>query len=151
MRLTPRVCRSAGVLAGLSLVVLPLAGCSGTIVDSEAPSANLGCIDDSRECIGQRQSALQAMLADKSRKWVREPATMGSYATGVRLWAFRSEKARLTCDELGVGRREADNAPGALRGPSSQGIPAGVRARGVIFAEEVAKELTREAQRRCRA
>jgi hypothetical protein len=142
--------RRATRLAALCALAVPLAACSGTVIETDTGAASYGCIDDSKECIRQRQAMLQAMLADKSRKWVREPATMGSYATGVRLWAFRSEKARLSCDELGVGRREAENAPGALRGPSGQGLPAPVKARSVIFAEEVSKELSREAQRRCR-
>jgi hypothetical protein len=138
----------AAVIAG----ALVLAACGGTVMESEsAGAASHGCIDDSKACIDQRQAHLKALLSDKSRKWVREPATTGSYATGVRLYAFKTEKARLSCEELSIGRREADNAPGALRGPSGKGLPTPVIARGVIFAGEVAKELNGEAKRRCKA
>ncbi len=146
----PAVRRTAA-LFGLVAVAAMVTACSGTVIESETPVANHGCIDDSKQCIDQRQAALKGLLADKSRKWVREPATTGSYATGVRLFAFKTEKQRLNCDELAAGRREADAAPGALRGPSGQGLPPAVISRGVMFAGEVSKELTREAQRRCRA
>jgi hypothetical protein len=132
--------------------LLPLfAACSGTVIENEKQAVNHGCIDDSKQCIDQRQAALKTLLADKSRKWVKEPATTGSYATGVRLFAFKTEKPRLNCDELAAGRREADNAPGALRGPSGQGLSPAIISRGVMFAGEVSKELAREAQKRCRA
>lgn len=145
----PTVRRTVAVF-GLIAVVAMVCGCSGTVIESEAPAGNHGCIDDSKHCIDQRQAALRTLLADKSRKWVREPASAGSYATGVRLFAFKTEKQRLSCDELAAGRREADAGPGTLRGPSGQGLPPAVISRGVMFAGEVSKELTREAQRRCK-
>lgn len=141
-----RIAAALGVVVSSAL----LSACSGTVVESEAPAVNHGCIDDSKHCIEQRQTVLRGLLADKSRKWVRDPASTGSYATGVRLFAFKTEKPRLSCDELAVGRREADNAPGALRGPSGKGLPPAVISRGVMFAGEVSKELTKEAQRRCK-
>jgi hypothetical protein len=138
--------------AGLIVVVGgTLAACSASVVEAERPVAqNYGCIDDSKHCIEQRQATLRSLQADRTRAWVRQPASVGSYATGVRLFAFKTEKQRLSCDELSVGRREADLAPGVLRGPGAQGIQPGIVARGLMFAGEVSKELTREAQRRCR-
>lgn len=151
MSIAQRAVRQSAAVLGLMAVTALAGGCSGTVIESEAPSANYGCIDDSKQCIDQRQAALKLLLADKSRKWVREPASTGSYATGVRLFAFKTEKQRLSCDELSAGRREADAAPGALRGPSGKGLPPAIVSRGVMFAGEVSKELAREAQRRCRA
>jgi hypothetical protein len=153
-RTTPMRCQrwtGAILYSALAGILALLAGCSGTIIEGETQAVNHGCIDDSKQCIDQRQAALKGLLADKSRKWVKEPATTGSYATGVRLFAFKMEKPRLTCDELALGRREADNAPGALRGPSGQGLSPATISRGVMFASEVSKELSREAQKRCRA
>lgn len=150
MSIAQPAARRTVALLGLVAAAALIGGCSGTAIESDVPAANYGCIDDSKHCIDQRQSALRTLLADKSRKWVREPATTGSYATGVRLFAFKTEKQRLTCDELAAGRREADGAPGALRGPNGQGLPPAVVSRGVMFAGEVSKELSREAQRRCR-
>jgi hypothetical protein len=48
--------------------------------------AGLGCVDDSLECRNMRQTSLAALLADRSRSWVREPADAAAYASGVRLW-----------------------------------------------------------------
>ena len=110
-----------------------------------------GCVDDSKACIDQRQASLKALQADKSRGWVKQPATVNSYATGVRLFAFKTEKARLNCDELGAGRREADSAPSVLRSPQATGLNPATVSRGLMFAAEVGKELDREQQRRCRA
>ncbi len=148
---TPYTVRRLAAVAGLAAVAALLTGCSGTIVENEAPAADYGCIDDSKQCIDQRQAVLRQLVADKSRKWIKEPATTGSYATGVRMFAFKTEKQRLTCDELAAGRREADAAPGALRGPSAKNLPPAIVSRGVMFAGEVSKELAKEAQRRCRA
>jgi hypothetical protein len=128
-----------------------LTACSGGSIEPDRPVAqSYGCIDDSKQCIDQRQAALRALQSDRTRAWVRQPASVGSYATGVRLFAFKTEKQRLSCDELAVGRREADLAPGVLRGPQAQGIQTGIVARGLMFAGDVSKELGKEAQRRCR-
>lgn len=143
--------RAIGIMTATAAGLL-LSACSGAVIETEASApVSFGCIDDSKQCIDQRQSTLKSLLADKSRKWVKEPATTGAYASGVRLWAFNVEKPRLSCEELAIGRREAANAPGALRGPSGQGLPTAVVARSVIFADEVGKKLGQEAQRRCKA
>ena len=85
--------------------------CSGI---RTTPRAGLSCIDDSPECVGQRQATLKSMLADKDRKWVKEPATPQAHASGVRLFAFRSRKKELTCEELAHraprGRQRAQGA-----------------------------------------
>jgi hypothetical protein len=143
--------RFAPLLAAVGLS-LALAGCSASVVDNETQAApSYGCLDDSKQCIDQRQAQLRQLQADRNRTWVRQPASIGSYATGVRLFAFKTEKQRLSCEELNVGRREADQAPNALRSPQAASIQPGIRARSLMLADEVGKELGREAQRRCRA
>jgi hypothetical protein len=148
-----RVFRTSGAGAMLSCgVALVLAGCGGTVVDGAAGSSAVidhGCVDDSKACIEQRQAALRVLQNDKSRGWVKQPASASSYATGVRLFAFKTEKARLSCDELGAGRREADGAPGILRSSQARGLTPAQVSRGLMFATEVSKELERERQRRC--
>jgi hypothetical protein len=148
-----RAMRFGAIQCAAALAVMALlAGCSTQLADVEKPAApNYGCIDDSAGCIAQRQATLRQLQADRTRAWVRQPATAASYATGVRLFAFKTEKSRLSCDELSVGRREADQGPGVLRGPSGQGLPPAIISRSVMFSGEVGKELTKEAQRRCRA
>jgi hypothetical protein len=66
------------------------------------------------------------------------------------LFAFRSAKAELTCDELVHGRREAEAAPRALKGQS--GLSPAQVSRAALFAAEVQRELAAEIKRRrCRA
>jgi len=131
--------------------MIGIAGCAGS---GESPSvdvsAGLYCIDDSKECIGRRSASLKALQADKSRAWVRQRPDALSYASGVRLFAFRTLRADLTCEELGIGRREADGAAGALRGPSGKGLSPAQVSRGVMLGGEVSRDLAKEMSRRCR-
>jgi hypothetical protein len=133
-------------LAGLAMLV---SACSGLLVP-EDNRAGLSCIDDSPECVERRQTTFKALLADKERGWVKEPATPHAHASGVRLFAFRSAKAELSCEELAHGRKEAEGAPKALKG--SQGLSPAQISRASLFAAEVHKELAAEMKkRRCRA
>lgn len=136
------------MLAG---IVTGLTACSGSQPESmPEPRAGLACVDDSRHCIEQRQSTLHAMVGDRERKWVREPASPQAYASGVRLFAFKSRKKDLTCDELSAGKREADAGPGALRGAGGSGLSPAQVSRGVMLAGEVSRELANEMKRRCK-
>jgi hypothetical protein len=139
---------AAVALAG----ALALGACTGISAPSEpiAPSG-LGCVDDSKRCIDERAIALKTLLADPSRKWVREPSSSFAYASGVRMYAFKQKKRDLTCEELSIGRREADAAGPVLRGPSGAGLTPAQISRGVIFAGEVGRELNAEGKRRCGA
>ena len=137
------------VLAATAALV---SGCGGSVTENVGapPLHNHGCVEDSKACIDQRQAALRTLQSDASRGWVRQPATVNAYATGVRMFAFKTEKTRLTCDELGIGRREADNAPGILRSPQATGLSPAVVSRSIMFASEVSHDIVREQQRRCR-
>jgi hypothetical protein len=111
----------------------------------------MACIDDSKACIEQRQAALKSLLADQNRAWVRQPASPAAYASGVRLFALRSKRRELTCDELMLGRRETDGAATVLRGPGGSGLSPAQISRGTLLAAEVGRELATEMQRRCKA
>jgi hypothetical protein len=138
----------AAALMGLGVVA---SACSG-MLDSGDPRAGLSCIDDSQECVDQRQTTLKSFLADKDKAWVKEPATAQAHASGVRLFAFRSKKKELSCEELAHGRREADAVSKALRGPDGKGLSAAQVSRATLFASEVSRELTAEMRaRRCKA
>jgi hypothetical protein len=137
-----------GALTGLGLLA---SACSGPLGLDDA-KAGLTCIDDSQECVAQRQAALKALLADKDREWIKEPATPLTHASGVRLFALRSSKKELTCEELLLGRREADSASKSLRGPEAKQLSPAQVSRATLFAAEVSKELSAEIrQRRCKA
>lgn len=141
----PFLCLAA---AGTTLI---LGACSlGGLGPSEPPSG-LGCVDDSPECIDRRGAALKSMMADRERRWVKEPATPQAYASGVRLFAYKSRRRELSCDELAHGRREADAAPVSLRGPAAAGLSPAQVSRGTMLAAEVSRELAAEMKRRCRA
>lgn len=142
--------RRTGGAALLGLAALLLAGCSSGS-PPEIGAKGLACVDDSPACIAERGAALNQLMADKSRSWVKHPATASAYASGVRLFAFKQKKRELTCEELTIGRREADAGPGVLRGPAGRGLTPGQISRGVMLAQEVGRELGTEAKRRCKA
>lgn len=134
----------AAILGGLGLVA---SACSG--LDERA---GLSCIDDSPDCVDQRQVTLKSMLADEKRAWVREPTSPQAHASGVRLFAFRSRKKELSCEELAIGRREADSVPKALKGPEGKSMSLAQVSRTTMLAAEVSKELAAEMRaRRCKA
>lgn len=135
----------AAALAGIGLVV---SACSGGLVDETRSS--LTCLDDSNECVEQRQAALKSMIADKDRSWLKEPADAKAHASGVRLFAFRSQKGEMTCEELSYARKEAESAPKVMK--ASQGLSPAQISRASLFAVEVNKELATEMRKkRCRA
>jgi hypothetical protein len=132
----------------LSGVCILASACSNLGPDD--PRAGLSCVDDSQECVDRRQVTLKSMLDDQDRKWVKEPTNPQAHASGVRLFAFRSRKKELTCEELALGRREADSVPKTLRG-SKDLSPAQI-SRANLFAAEISKELAAEMRsRRCKA
>ena len=144
-RPVPRLTAAGVVCGGLCLL---LAACSG--FGGGDTRAGLTCVDDSKECIDQRQATLSSMLADQDRKWVKEPTSAQAHASGVRMFAFRSRKKELSCEELAMGRREADSVPKTLKGVKDLS-PAQI-SRTNMLAAEVSKELAAEMRsRRCRA
>jgi hypothetical protein len=141
----------ATVAAVAVALCLAASACTG-FIDSGDTRAGLSCVDDSPECVAQRQATLKSLIADKDHNWVKEPATPAAHASGVRLFAFRSTKRVLSCPQLAIGRREADAASKTLRGPDGKGLSAAQVSRATLFAAEVGKELAAEMRaRRCKA
>ena len=144
----PETRRPRAIAAALGGLALAVTACSG--LDNDR--AGLSCIDDSPDCVGQRQATLKSMLADQDRKWVREPTTAQAHASGVRLFAFRSRKKEMSCEELAIGRREADSVPKALKGPEGKSMSPAQVSRTNMLAAEVSRELAVEMRaRRCKA
>lgn len=125
-----------------------LAACSGNGVTVTTPGAGLKCVDDSPTCVAERQATMKAMLADPSKSWISQRPDAAAYASGVRLFAYKSKKKDLSCAELQAGKREADAGPAVLRTPGN-GLSHSQVSRGVILANEVSRELGRELSRRC--
>jgi hypothetical protein len=137
--------------AAVGLLGMLLSACTGLFGPNES-RAGLACLDDSPECIEQRQLTLKTMLADKNHEWVKEPATPQAHASGVRLFAFRSMKKEMSCEELAHARKEADTAAKMLRGPEGKSLSPAQISRATLFAAEVGKELAGEMKtRRCKA
>ena len=133
--------------AGLFCLALP--ACS--VFGPDDPRAGLSCLDDSKECVDRRRVTLDSYLADNDHTWIKEPATAQAHLSGVRLFAFRSRKKELSCEELARGRREADSVAKSLHGPEGKEISPALIARATLFASEVSKELTAEMRaRRCK-
>lgn len=139
-----------GRVAALCVLALAASGCASTELSGGGPAHGTQCVDDSADCIGKRQSALKSMMADSSKTWIKEPADAKSYASGVRLFAYRGKRKELTCDELAAGKREADAAPGVLRGATASSLTPAQVSRGTMLAAEVSRELATEMTRRCR-
>ena len=142
--------------AACAISVLGMAASVGGCASSNESAAlesrpGLACIDDSKQCIDQRQGVLRTMMADRDRKWVREPASPQAYASGVRLFAYKGRKKEMSCDELAHGKREADAAPTVLKGPGASSLTPAQVSRGTMLAAEVSRELGVEMKRRCRA
>lgn len=138
------------LLIAATTVAASLAGCASADPPPTLPQAGLNCVDDSKHCIGQREKVFDSLMADKSRTWVKQPAHPAAYASGVRLFALSKKRKDLSCEELDHGRREADGAPQALRGPGGNGLTPAQVSRGIMLATEVSRELSREFNRRCK-
>ncbi|MEL7047748.1 MAG: hypothetical protein AAFO75_02110 [Pseudomonadota bacterium] len=138
--------------AGLILsVVAILAACGGGASKTiGSPTAGLSCIDDSAKCIGQRQKTLRYYMSSPDRSWIRQRPDAAAYASGVRLFAYKRQKSKLSCAELKAGLSEANRAPSALRAGAGRLTPAQI-SRGKLLATEVSRDLKREIRRRCRA
>ena len=139
-----------GLAAGWFVLVSGLTGCAGSEPAVHAPGLGLSCVDDSSHCISQREKALDTLMADKSRGWVKQPASPEAYASGVRLFALNKKRKDLTCDELASGKREADAGPAVLRTQSGGRLTPAQVARGVMLAGEVGRDLGNEFAKRCR-
>jgi hypothetical protein len=126
-----------------------LSACASSEPPAPPPALGLRCVDDSAHCISQREKVFDSYMSDKSRNWVKEPVAPHAYASGVRLFALSKKRKDLSCEELAMGKREADGAPSALRGPGGAGLTPAQVSRGVMLAGDVGRELAKEISRRC--
>ena len=139
----------ASKLAASLAAALWLAACAGGGETISSPQVGLSCVDDSSHCIQQRGKVLDNYMSDKSRAWVKQPASPAAYASGVRMFAVSKKRKELSCDELKHAKREADGASGSLRGPGGKGLTPAQISRGVMLAGDVSREIAREISRRC--
>lgn len=144
-----RRCPSARAASLVALLAASLlAACSGT-EPPPPPNAAAGCVDDSKHCIEMRGQALKAMLADSKRAWVTKPETPAAYATGVKLFAYRGTRDKMTCAELAHGREETRSMPQTLKPGSVPGMNDSRLAQVRDMSGQVNKELSKEFDRAC--
>lgn len=141
---------SAYLLALLTLSFGVLGGCASVGSGALVTTAGVRCVDDSSACVEARRHALKAMRADTSRSWVQRKPDPSTYAAGVRLFAFRLEKASLTCEELTIGVQEADAAARVLKSANAKELTPAQISRGMMLSAEIGRELASERARRCR-
>ncbi len=132
--------------AAMTAATLAACGNSGPV---EIGPRGLHCVDDSQGCISERGTALKALVGDKGKGWIRQPAPPAAYASGVRLFAYKQRKRELSCEELAIGRTEADAGPVILRGPYGKNLSIAQISRGVMLSQEISRELGNEIKRRC--
>ena len=130
-------------------IALAVAACAGSEPTVAPPSLGLRCVDDSAHCIAQREKVFDSYMADKSRSWIKQPAAPEAHASGVRLFAMSKRRKEMSCEELQHSKREADSAPGALRGPGGKNLTPAQVSRGVLLAGDVVRELAKEISKRC--
>jgi hypothetical protein len=147
---TARTARGKAVCGLIAVAaVLALSACAGSEPAPLPPALGLRCVDDSAHCISQREKVFDSYMSDKSRAWVKQPAAPEAYASGVRMFALSKRRKELSCDELAIGKREADGAPSALRGPGGSRLTPAQVSRSVMLAGDVGRELAKEISKRC--
>ena len=126
--------------------------CAGAAARARAPrgaaaaeGGQLDCGSDAA-CLSQ----LRVLIDDPERRWIGSPLPPADYARGVRLFAYRVLRARLTCSELVIALAEIEAARKPLAGPVP-GITPAQAARARMLSDEVEAELRAERTARCNA
>ena len=96
------------------------------------------------------ETLLRKMTEGPDRSWIDRTDTPEALLTGVRMFAFRTLRPKLTCPELGVALEQLRGVPAALRPPPAGSSPEDI-ARTTRLAAEVHDELRAENEARCRA
>jgi hypothetical protein len=117
---------------------------------AKQPPASPVAHQDEASCadVNKCVSVLKAMVADPNRTWIRRPAAPAVLANGVRLFAYRALRPKLTCSELAAALTETEMAAHAFSG-SIAGLQPEQITHVRILSVEVGDELQAENARRC--
>jgi hypothetical protein len=96
------------------------------------------------------ETLLRKMTEGPDRSWINRTDSAETLLTGVRMFAFRTLRPKLTCLELSVALEQLRGVPAALRPPPAGSSPEDI-ARTTRLAAEVHDELRAENEARCRA
>ena len=98
--------------------------------------------------VDQCASVLKAMIDDPNRAWLSWPASATTLANGVRLFAYRALRSKLTCGELTTAVHEVTIAMAAFAGPVA-GLQKSQIDRARMLTAQVEEELKTERAGRC--
>jgi hypothetical protein len=112
---------------------------------AESATAQAGRCHDVPSC----ETMLRKMTDGSDRSWITRPETPEGLLTGVRMFALRTLRPKLTCDELGAALEQLRGVPAALRPPPAGSSPEDIT-RTTRLAAEVHDELRAENEARCR-
>jgi hypothetical protein len=107
------------------------------------PAHETACVS-----VEQCASVLKAMIDDPNRAWMKRPASAATLANGVRLFAYRALRQRLSCSELTTALHETTIAAAAFSGPVS-GLQHDQIDRVRTLSGDVEAELKTERAGRC--
>jgi hypothetical protein len=96
------------------------------------------------------ETLLRKMTEGPDRSWIDRTDSPEALLTGVRMFAFRTLRPKLTCLELSVALEQLRGVPAALRPPPAGSSPEDI-ARTTRLAAEVHDELRAENEARCKA
>jgi hypothetical protein len=113
---------------------------------AQAPAPDPNRCHDVPSC----ETLLRKMTEGADRSWIARSETPQGLLTGVRMFAYRTLRPKLTCAELGTALEQLRGVPAALRPPPAGSSPEDI-ARTTRLAAEVADELRAENEARCRA
>ncbi len=118
---------------------------------SSGPGLGEPCLDDSKACIDSRVATVNGMVTDPGKAWINQAPTRATYASGVRLFAWRSSKDRLTCEELAAGLREMAAAKASLSQGPIPGTTAERNNQVKAMTDDATAELAKTAKaKKCR-
>lgn len=127
------------------LVGLLIASCAGGPQLAGEP-----CLDDSPACIEARTTLVSGMVGDPGRTWIGTPASARTHASGVRLFAYRSTRDKLSCAELAAALGDLAAAKASLAKGRPTGVTAERHHQVMALTDEVRADLDKTRRRKCK-
>jgi hypothetical protein len=115
-------------------------------VMAKASSRDMSGCGNSNACLSQ----LKALVDDPTHKWIGQALAPVDYASGVRLFAYRALRPKLTCQELTLGLTEI-GAAATTFGRPVPGVTPENATRVRLLNSQVDNELRAERSRRCKS
>jgi|GEM_PF-4862921 len=117
---------------------------------AKEPPAQTSSLPSEASCSGVDTctSVLRTMVESPDRSWIGRPVPAAVLANGVRLFAYRALKSKLSCAELAAAVAEVEAGAQKLAG-HVEGLSPAQLSRTRALCAEVGGELRAERARRC--